>query len=1005
MPLEKAQKVQKLQNYTLSSSQTPATSSQLAPRPFGIQAQNKLVVAKTQQDIESETFAGQKMEATKLELQAKFGTITPQGQERLDGLQANMNGLLLSKLKTAQQFGHNIANYSLRRPNEATPIQAKLTIGASGDKYEQQADETAYQVVQQIHQPQTNKLQPEKMSEDEDRLQMKPHTNNLQQEKMPREELQNKPMVQRVLDGNMTTPSDLEESINQTGVIDTNMKAELPDNSVDSLTSQEDAKEDSFNPELTAINQVGKIDPVEWLKEHPRPQDLKPFPDPRKRKKSNQTSEPDQNIISSQPGRTKGMDEFIKTLKNTETRKQYQELEQLTNENALEKAGTMPLGRGAFGTVYSYKKAGSSDADPVTHVIKEENDGGPGDRDYDERKSERKRAVFIPLVAHELGFTHMPLATSMPQSQVDRKNKRNNLLSTLAPGKAGDKKMSASPSSDAYDLVNEEFNKFVIEKTGKKTDVIKPKTKSELKKKFGFEEKLEKATQELTLEKFKELDIDKQKIQDAVILDMLFQYKDGSYTQYMFDQGNLKKIDNDDYGIAKVTRNQTGEYSSSFPVGLPNANKKLTDETKKCILNMDQEHLKKVLKAATYKDKSGNKPEKQQVFDEEKALRNLEDIQFLIREADKHGGISLRELFDLYNARDENELLDPKSSKNKVKEYELRIKGRTGEDKVLPSQLYNILGVDIPEGERTGLFTDDFGNHKELGKIDKERQQKLQDKRTQLGYAPSIKDNPQFIEAIEKRSNAVPLTENQKANQKANQLNNLKELNELINNLSSQLESFKNIVSLSQQQSVLLQINNPEQIEGSEHKFSQIKNWRTRKIKGKVRDEVREQIAKDKANKFNYLDKATKDASAIKHERIHDKAMYPVQLALLKKIIYEKNIALKKNTTKLDINIDKIWITIEKFKPLEDLEIVQDFLGEINAIGKRCSDAITELVNLEDQINTLIKQLESAVETILEHQEYPKAFGKDNIFEKDISSLKEAFEFYQKVSRKLKSPE
>ncbi|MEH2115277.1 hypothetical protein [Nostoc sp.] len=751
--------------------------------------------------------------------------------------------------------------------------------------------------MQQIHQPQTNKLQPEKMSEDEDRLQMKPHTNNLQQEKMPREELQNKPMVQRVLDGNMTTPSDLEESINQTGVVDTNMKPELPDNSVDSLTSQEAAKEDSFNPELTAINQVGTIDPVEWLKEHPRPQDLKPFPDPRKRKKSNQTSEPDQNIISSQPGRTKGMDEFLKTLKNKETLKQYPELEQLTNEDALEKAG-LPIGKGTFGTVYPYKKVGSSDTNPVTHVIKVENYGGPGDRDYDERKSERKRAVFIPLVAHELGFTHMPLTTSMPQSQVDsREKKRNNLLSTLAPGKAGDKKMSmASDPYYAYELVDENFRKFVREKTGNIISDIPPEEISKLKTEFSFDEKLETAKQKLTLEtKVKELDIDEQQIQDTVILDMLFQYKDGSYTQYMFDQGNLKKIDNDDYGIAKVNRNKTGEYSSSFPVGLPNANKILTEDTKKRILNMDEEHLKKVLKAATYKDKSGTKPEKQQVFDEEKALRNLEDIQFLIREANNYGGISLRELFDLYNARDEDELLDPESSKSKVEKYESRIKDITKKDKVSPSQLYNILGVEIPE-RRTGLFTNYPEAHKELGKIDEERQQELQNQRDQLGYDRSIKDNPQFIKSIKKRSKALPLTESQKANQKANQLNKMEELNKLIDNLASQLESFKNIVPLLQPQSVLLEINNPEQIEGSEHKFSQIKNWKTRKIKGKVRDNVRDnvrvQIATGKAKKSGYLDDAQEEASAIKHKRIQSKAMYPVQLAQLKKLIYDNNWSL-----------------------------------------------------------------------------------------------------------------
>ncbi|NEU81700.1 hypothetical protein [Nostoc sp. UIC 10630] len=999
MPLQKAQKLQKP---TLSNSQTPQISSQFAPRPFGIQAKNKLVLAKTQQDIKNETFAGQKIEATKLELQAKFGTITPQGQERLDGLQANMNELLLSKLKTAQQFSHNITNYSLRRPDEATPIQAKLTIGASGDKYEQQADETAYQVVQQIHQPQTNKLQPEKMSEDEDRLQIKPDTNNLQQEKMPREELQNKPIVQRVLDGNMAASSDLEESINETGVVDTDTKAELSGNSVDGLTSQEAAKEDSFNPELAAINQLGKIELKKWLEEHPRPKDLKPFPDPRKRKKSNQTSELDQNIISSQPGRTKGMNEFLKVLKNKGTLDEYQQLEQLTDKDALKKAGYMPIGKGTFGIVFPYKKAESLDTDPVTHVIKQENDSGlASGRNYDERKSERKRAVFIPLVAHELGFTHMPLATSMPQeSQVDsREKKRNNLLSTLAPGKAGSKKMdmSASVLEDTFSLVDDEFHKFVVETTGKTKGKISQEEEKSLKDKFGFDQRIKQAQQELTRKEYNELNIDEQQIQDAVILDMLFQYKDGSYTQYMFDQGNLKKIDNDDYGIAKVSRNQTGEYSSSFPVGLPNANKLLTEDTKKRILNMDQEHLKTVLKAATYKDKSGTKPEKQQVFDEEKALRNLEDIQFLIRKADKHGGISLRELFDLYNARDKYELLDPKSSK--VEDYESRIKRRTGqkkEDKVLPSHLYNILGVDIPEGKRTDLFTNYPEVHKELGKIDEERQQELQEERKKQDYAPSIKDNPQFIKAIEKRSNTLRLER-----QKANHLNQLRELNELIDNLPSKLGSFEEIVSFPQS---VLEIQDTEQIESSEHIFSQIKNWKTRKIKGKVRDKVREQIATDNANESGYLDNAEKDISAIKHDRIKSKAMYPLQLARLKKLISDKNVSLQNNTTKLDRNIDKICITIANFEPIEHLELAQDFLDKMNTIGKCCSDVITKLVTLEAELKTLIEQLESAVDTVLKHQEYPKAFGKDNIFEKDISSLKVAFKSYQKVARKLKFP-
>lgn len=50
-------------------------------------------------------------------------------------------------------------------------IQAKLTIGQPGDKYEQEADDVARQVVQKIHHPQTKKLQREYLPENE--LQMK----------------------------------------------------------------------------------------------------------------------------------------------------------------------------------------------------------------------------------------------------------------------------------------------------------------------------------------------------------------------------------------------------------------------------------------------------------------------------------------------------------------------------------------------------------------------------------------------------------------------------------------------------------------------------------------------------------------------------------------------------------------------------------------------------------------------------------------------------------------
>ena len=199
-----------------SKSPAPNPLSPLAYRPFGSQLQKASVAPKTQTDVENEVFAQQKMEATRLEIQAKYGSITPEGQERLTVLQAKMDGLLNSRLEHARRFGHNIANIPLHRPDTPTPIQAKLTIGEPGDKYEQEADETARQVVQRIHQPQREKLQRESLPEEVDLVwQMKPE-GNIQKEGMPEEdgELQMKPMVQRALDGGMAA-FDLETSIQQ----------------------------------------------------------------------------------------------------------------------------------------------------------------------------------------------------------------------------------------------------------------------------------------------------------------------------------------------------------------------------------------------------------------------------------------------------------------------------------------------------------------------------------------------------------------------------------------------------------------------------------------------------------------------------------------------------------------------------------------------------------------------------------------------------------------------
>ncbi|MBN3922517.1 hypothetical protein [Nostoc sp. NMS4] len=91
-------------------------------------------------------------------------------------------------------------------------IQAKLTIGEPGDKYEQSADAIARQVVQRIHQPQSDKLQREFLPEEE-KLQAQLDTNTISPEKIQKFKLQNKLLVQRLVsNGGMTAAPNLSAS-------------------------------------------------------------------------------------------------------------------------------------------------------------------------------------------------------------------------------------------------------------------------------------------------------------------------------------------------------------------------------------------------------------------------------------------------------------------------------------------------------------------------------------------------------------------------------------------------------------------------------------------------------------------------------------------------------------------------------------------------------------------------------------------------------------------------
>ncbi|MBD2099795.1 DUF4157 domain-containing protein [Leptolyngbya sp. FACHB-261] len=128
------------------------------------------------------------------------------------------------RTEPTSRFDFNFTTVPVHSPNAsrvvpaALPVlmQPKLTIGAAGDRYEQEADRVAHQVVNQINQPPSQTLQREGLAEDEE-LQMKP-AGSIQREETPEDEdkLMMKPVVQRLSAGGlMSAPPELETSIQQ----------------------------------------------------------------------------------------------------------------------------------------------------------------------------------------------------------------------------------------------------------------------------------------------------------------------------------------------------------------------------------------------------------------------------------------------------------------------------------------------------------------------------------------------------------------------------------------------------------------------------------------------------------------------------------------------------------------------------------------------------------------------------------------------------------------------
>jgi hypothetical protein len=122
-------------------------------------------------------------------------------------------------LQLQRQYGNSYVQQVVQqaRQQERSKIQTKLTIGEPGDRYEQEADRVAQQVVQQINAPalplgQGQAMQ-RQMPKEEELAQMKAEAELQRQmpEEKKEDELQMKPMVQRQADAG----PDVEASINQ----------------------------------------------------------------------------------------------------------------------------------------------------------------------------------------------------------------------------------------------------------------------------------------------------------------------------------------------------------------------------------------------------------------------------------------------------------------------------------------------------------------------------------------------------------------------------------------------------------------------------------------------------------------------------------------------------------------------------------------------------------------------------------------------------------------------
>ncbi len=138
---------QRIHQFKSQNPQVSSSNSQFAPRPLPAQQPQR---PPTQAQIENQAFTQEKFEASGLQLKQQYGTITPVEQERLGLLQAKMDSFWTQRMEQTKAQPNLLE--ILIRNGQATPatVQPKLTIGQPNDRYEQEADRVAEQVMSMV---------------------------------------------------------------------------------------------------------------------------------------------------------------------------------------------------------------------------------------------------------------------------------------------------------------------------------------------------------------------------------------------------------------------------------------------------------------------------------------------------------------------------------------------------------------------------------------------------------------------------------------------------------------------------------------------------------------------------------------------------------------------------------------------------------------------------------------------------------------------------------------